>query len=106
MAKIKSNPQSIEDMKGEDDLDWDYRDYRVIKSFPYGPNAAVYQIHVVYYLDDKIVYWTKDGVRPRAYEIEELRTIVFGFRMAFEMPVLELKTVNGKDVLVEVGTQA
>lgn len=78
---------------------WNYRVVR--KPWP-DTDSVSYELHEVYYTDEgAIESWTADPVAPRGESSAELREDVRWFLQAFRRPILEARSVEGCEVLVE-----
>mgnify|MGYP000545440823 CR=1 FL=1 len=75
--------------------------YRVIKK-DICEQEASYQIHEVYYSKDgSIDCWNHTPVEPLGVSEPGLRNDIQAFLVAFRLPVLEERFINGKAKLVE-----
>ncbi len=76
--------------------------YRVIKKHDSKSENTSYQIHEIYYREDGIIdAWTESPVQPYGDTSQELQEDIRFFLQAFRHPVLELRPVDGKQVLIE-----
>lgn len=81
--------------------------HRVIKRHDKKAEITTFQIHEVYYDDNhKIEGWTQSPVAPMGEMISELKEELEYFMKALEKPLLEEKSENGKEVLVEINKSA
>ena len=75
--------------------------YRIIRKYHKESDSSTYQIHEVYYDDEKMIEgWTQSPVEPMGESLEELSNDIAHFLKAFEKPVLTESIQNGKEVLV------
>lgn len=75
--------------------------YRVIKSIAADSLDVIYQIHEVYYhKDGSIDCWSSTPVEPLGVSEPGLRNDIQAFLVAFRLPVLELRYINGKAKLI------
>jgi len=76
--------------------------YRVIRKLDVKSECISYHIHEVYYHEDgSIESWTESPMQPYGETQAELREDIRLFLQAFRCPVLDLKEVDGKQVLIE-----
>ena len=77
--------------------------YRVVRK-PWPDTDSVsdsYELHEVYYTDEGAIEgWTVDPVAPHGESSVELREDVRWFLQAFRRPILEARSVEGREVLV------
>ena len=70
-------------------------DYRVVRKHHADTDTMTYQIHEVYYGENReIERWTKDPVKPLGETAEELREDIRYFLHAFRFPILEEKATG------------
>jgi hypothetical protein len=78
---------------------WNHRVIR--KPWP-DTDAVFYDLHEVYYTDEGAIEgWTANPVAPHGESPAELREDVRWFLQAFRRPILEVRTVAGREVLIE-----
>ncbi|MBC2595944.1 hypothetical protein H5P28_16890 [Ruficoccus amylovorans] len=76
--------------------------HRVICKHHQPTDEYFYEIHEVHYgKDGAIEKWTEQPVKPFGETLNELSGELYLFQKACRRPVLELKTVDGKEQLVE-----
>lgn len=75
--------------------------YRIIKK-DNDHQKTTYQIHEVYYFKDgSIDCWNHTPVEPLGVSEPELRNDIQAFLVAFRLPALKERIINGKTKLVE-----
>lgn len=75
--------------------------YRILRKYDKESDTSTYQVHEVYYsVDGKIEGWTESAVLPMGETLPELREDIRFFTKAFQKPILEERTENGKEILV------
>jgi hypothetical protein len=79
--------------------------YRVHRKYDKESDTSTYQVHEVYYSDGRIEGWTESAVLPMGETLPELREDIRFFTKAFQKPVLEERTENGKEILVAEDSQ-
>ena len=71
------------------------RDYRVVRKRHTETDTVTFQIHEVYYGEDReIAHWTEDPVEPLGETEAELREDIGYFLQAFRFPILEEKATS------------
>jgi hypothetical protein len=77
--------------------------HRIIRKVDPSSSELYFEIHEVQYNDDGgVEAWAESAVSPFGESKEELESEVRLFHKAFEKPILECKTVERKEVLVEI----
>ena len=77
--------------------------HRIIRKVDPSSSELYFEIHEVHYDDNgKIEAWTESAVSPFGESKGELESEVRLFLKAFEKPILECRTVEGKEVLIEI----
>lgn len=76
--------------------------YRIIRKTAPG-NHVFFEIHEVYYAADgaTIESWTENPIAPYGETADELRRSMELMEQAFARPILEIKTVDGEEMLFE-----
>jgi hypothetical protein len=78
--------------------------YRVVRKPSPCPDSVSYELHEVYYTDEEAIQgWTADAVTPHGESFAELREDVRWFLQAFRRPILEARSVEGREVLLPDG---
>ena len=68
---------------------WNYRVLHKIQTGPQGSSVEYYEIHEVYYRDDKPVSISEKPIPPYGEELDELKDDFRRMQEAFSKPVLE-----------------
>lgn len=76
--------------------------YRVLRKPRPDTDSVSYELHEVYYTDEGAIEgWTSDPVAPHGESPAELREDVRWLLQAFRRPILEVRSVDGRELLIE-----
>jgi len=90
-----------EQSKAEGDLRLLGWNYRIIRKIIDGRES--YGIHEVYYWEDDSMAWIATPGSPYGESLKELKGDLALMTQAFDQPVLDLKIVDGKEMLIPIG---
>lgn len=80
-----------------------YWNYRVVRKQGNPQDEFYYEIHEVYYKNDKINLWTEKAIVPFGLSVKELQNTLRQMIKDSKAPVLEIiKDKKGKEKLVEI----